>query len=334
MLPKDYINYKLTGSFVTDYSDASGMLLLDVKNKKWSKEMLEICSVSEDQLPELHESYDVIGTVNNEELPFLKGVKVTAGAGDNVAAAIGTNTLKDGSCNISLGTSGTIFIANDSFVDNANHAIHNFAHASGRYHLMGCMLSAASCNKWFTEEILKEDTRKLQEEIGEEKLGYNTVFFLPYLMGERSPINDTEARACFFGMDMSTSRGDMLLAVFEGVAFALRDSLEVIRSSGVKIERSNLCGGGAKSALWRKILANVLNLKIDILEAEEGPGYGGAMLGMTADGQYASLEECAEKLCHVKETVEPDPELVKAYEERYQIFKKIYPALKDIYKKL
>ncbi len=334
MLPKDYINYKLTGVFSTDYSDASGMLLLDVKNKRWSKEMLEICSVKEEQLPELYESYEVTGTVNNGELPELKGVKVVAGAGDNAAAAIGTNTLKDGSCNISLGTSGTVFLAYDEFPDNPNHAVHNFAHASGNYHLMGCMLSAASCNKWFTEEILKEDTRILQEGIKEEKLGMNTVYFLPYLMGERSPINDTDARASFLGMNMSTTREEMLLAVFEGVAFALRDSVEAIRSTGIDIKRSNLCGGGARSPLWRKILANVLDLPIDILEAEEGPGYGGAMLGMVADGQYRDLKICADALCHIKETIYPEKELTKRYERRYQTFRKIYPALKDIYKEL
>lgn len=186
MLPKDYINYLLTGVFSSDYSDASGTLLLDVEHKCWSKQMMEICSVREDQLPKLYESYEVTGTIKEEiaeEFGLNKDVIVVAGAGDNAAAAIGTNTLKDGACNISLGTSGTIFICSDAFRQNKNNAIHNFAHANGRYHLMGCILSAASCNKWFAENILEtKDYQGLQEKIDDEKLGNNEIYFLPYLM--------------------------------------------------------------------------------------------------------------------------------------------------------
>lgn len=199
MLPKDYLNYRLTGEHVTDFSDASGTLLLDVKNKCWSREMLDICNVSLEQLPRLAESYEVIGTVLPEisrELGLNNGVKVVAGAGDNAAAAIGTGTVKDGECNISLGTSGTVFISTDKFsVDNLN-AMHSFCHASGKYHLMACILSAASCNRWFCEEILKTtDYLTEQLKITDDKLGNNDIYFLPYLMGERSPINDTDARA-------------------------------------------------------------------------------------------------------------------------------------------
>ena len=335
MLPKDYINYRLTGVHCSDYSDASGTLLLDVKHKCWSKEMCEICSVPESWLPKLYESYDEVGKVNNPEVPFLNGITVAAGPGDNAAAAIGTNTLASGTCNISLGTSGTIFIANDSFsVDPAN-ALHSFAHASGKYHLMGCILSAASCNKWFLEDILnRKDYAGILESLPEDFLGTNTVYYLPYLMGERSPLNDPDARSCFIGMNMATTPAEMDLAVLEGVAFAIRDCLESASSEQIQIASSTLCGGGAKSHIWRTIIANVLNIRIDIPEAEEGPGYGGALLAMTADGKFTSIEECASAFCHIKESIEPDVELAKRYQKKYQTFRSIYPALKNIFKQL
>ena len=272
MLPKDYINYMLTGVHSCDYSDASGMLLLDVKNKCWSDKMLEICSVTKEQMPSLFESSDVTGTVKADvaaQLGLNEGVKVVAGAGDNAAAAIGTGTVGNGKCNISLGTSGTIFISSSNFGVDPNNALHAFAHADGCYHLMGCMLSAASCNKWFMEDILYDtDYKSNQAPITDDKLGRNSVFFLPYLMGERSPINDTSARGTFLGMSMDTTRADMLQAVFEGVAFAIRDSFEVAKSLGIEIERSNICGGGAKSALWKKIMANVLGIRLDTVKTE------------------------------------------------------------------
>ena len=183
MLPKDYINYMLTGVHACDYSDASGMLLLDVEHKRWSDEMLEICGVSESQMPRLFESYEVIGNVTADVgLPHT--AKVVAGAGDNAAAAVGTGTVGDGACNISLGTSGTVFISSEKFGVDPFNALHAFAHADGRYHLMGCMLSAASCNKWLCDEILNTtDYAGEQKDITDDRLGNNRVYFLPYLMG-------------------------------------------------------------------------------------------------------------------------------------------------------
>lgn len=336
MLPKDYLAYKLSGVFCTDYSDASGMLLLDVQNKCWSKEMMEICGVTEEQLPKLFESYEVVGTVTSEiaaEFGFGNDVKVIAGAGDNAAAAVGTGTVGDGMCNISLGTSGTIFISSDSFGVDENNALHSFDHADGHYHLMGCMLSAASCNKWWMDEILKTK-EYAAEQANITKLGENNVFYLPYLMGERSPHNDPKARASFIGMTMDTTREEMTQAVLEGVVFGLRDSLEVARSLGIQIERTKICGGGAKSPLWKKMIANIMNLKVDVIESEEGPGYGGAILAAVGCGEFASVEEAAGKLVKVVETVEPDAELVAKYEEKYQKFRKIYPALKGVFQEL
>ena len=312
------------------------MLLLDVEHKCWSKEMLEICNVKEEQLPTLYESYEVVGNVKPEvaeELGILTSVKVIAGAGDNAAAAVGTGTVGEGRCNISLGTSGTIFISSKKFGVDEHNALHSFDHADGYYHLMGCMLSAASCNKWWMDEILKtKEYAKEQEQI--RKLGENKVFYLPYLMGERSPHNDPKARATFIGMTMDTTREDMTQAVLEGVAFGLRDSLEVARSLGIQIERTKICGGGAKSPLWKKIVANVMNLKVDVIESEEGPGYGGAILAAVGCKEFASVEEATEKLVKIVDTVEPDAELVAKYEERYQKFRQIYPTLKGLFQEL
>ena len=302
MLPKDYLAYRLSGSFCTEYSDASGMLLLDVEHKCWSAKMLEICGITEAQLPKLYESWEVVGTA----------------------------TVGDGGCNISLGTSGTLFISSKKFGVDKNNALHSFDHADGNYHLMGCMLSAASCNKWWMDEILKTKDYPA-EQAGITRLGENHVFYLPYLMGERSPHNDPSARAAFIGMSMDSTREDMTQAVLEGVAFGLRDSLEVARSIGVNPERTKICGGGAKSPLWRKIIANVMNMKVDLIESEEGPGYGAAILAAVGCGVFDSVEEAAKKLVKVTGTEEPDSELVQKYEERYQEFKKLYPALKGIY---
>ena len=329
MLPKDYIAYCLSGIFCTDYSDASGTLLLDVKNKRWSKEMLDICSVNENMLPRLFESYEVVGTIKDdiaELLGFDRTVKIIAGAGDNAAAAIGTGTVGDGMCNISLGTSGTIFISENIFRNTKNHAIHSFAAADGGYHLMGCMLSAASCNKWWMDDILKTDEYfKEQENIV--KLGENNVFFLPYLMGERSPHNDPNARAAFIGMSMDTTRTEMTQAVLEGVAFGLRDSLEAAKSMGIKIDRAKICGGGAKSELWRKIIANVLNIEIDVPQIEEGPSYGAAVLAAVGCGEYNTVDEAVKAMTGTADTVIPDREIASKYDEKYNIFRNIYPPL-------
>ncbi|MCI8916037.1 MAG: xylulokinase [Oscillospiraceae bacterium] len=335
MLPKDYINYKLTGVHCTDYSDASGMLLLDVAHKCWSKEMCQIGGGAEEQLPRLYESWEVVGTLKPDAAQSLglpASVKVCAGAGDNAAAAIGTGIVGAGGCNISLGTSGTIFISSDKFGVDPNNALHAFAHADGGWHLMGCMLSAASCNQWWCGDILgTKDYPGEQNAITLDRLGRNQVFFLPYLMGERSPINDTDARGAFVGMSMDTTRADLTQAVLEGVAFAIRDSFEVAKSLGIPIPRSMICGGGAKSPLWRTIFANVLGIPLDLPQTEQGPGYGGAVLTMVGCGAFESVQSACDALVRVAGTVEPDPELTARYEARYRKFRAIYPALKNVF---
>lgn len=303
-----------------------------MKNREWSDEMLKICGHG-GMLPKLYESYEVVGTLKAEiakDLGLSEKVKVIAGAGDNAAAAVGTGTVGDGRCNISLGTSGTIFISSRNFGVDEHNALHSFAHADGNYHLMGCMLSAASCNKWWSEEILKTKDFKAEQE-GICRLGENHVFYLPYLMGERSPHNNPDARAMFIGMSMDTTREEMTQAVLEGVAFGLRDSLEVARSLGIQLERTKICGGGAKSPLWKKMIANIMNLKVDVIESEEGPALGAAMLAAVGCGAYPDVETVAEKVVKVIDTIEPEADLVQKYEERYQEFRKIYPAVKELF---
>lgn len=338
LLPKDYLVYRLTGVHATDYSDASGTLLLDVAHKRWSSEMLDLCGVTEAQMPTLFDSWQPVGTLTAAAATALglpTDVVVCAGAGDNAAAAIGTGTVGEGRCNISLGTSGTVFISSEQFRVDPHNALRAFAHADGGFHLMGCMLSAASCNKWWMEDILHDgDYAAAQEAIVPEKLGRSHVFYLPYLMGERSPINDTNARAVFLGMTMDTTRADMTQAMLEGVAFALRDSVEIARSLGLDISRSTLCGGGSRSPLWRTILANVLGIPLDLPATEQGPGYGAALLALVACGRYRNVAEVSRAMLHIQATVQPDPELTALYDARYAEFKQIYPACRPLFASL
>ena len=297
--------------------------------------MLEICGLTLEQLPALHESYEAVGTLKPEYAKMLglpSTVKIAAGAGDNAAAAVGTGTVGNGRCNISIGTSGTIFISSSAFGVDSHNALHAFAHADGHYHLMGCMLSAAACNSWWMDKILgSTDYTGQQAQITDQMLGRNTVYYLPYLMGERSPHNDPAARSVFVGMSMDTTRAQMTQAVLEGVAFAMRDSLEAARSLGLAVTRSKICGGGAKSPLWKKIFANVLGLQLETVETEEGPGYGGAILAAVACGAFDSVQQATDALVRISGTVEPDPGLTDLYAQRYAKFRQIYPALKPLF---
>ena len=336
MLPKDYLAYRLTGVHCTDVSDASGTLFFDVKNRRWSEEMCSICHIEDEWLPKVYESCQCVGTVLPhiaQELGIEDTVKVASGAGDNAAAAVAAGVVGEGKCNISLGTSGTIFISSDRFGVDKNNALHSFCDANGAYHLMGCMLSAASCNKWWMEDILNTKEYGAEQE-NIRNLGDNHVYYLPYLMGERSPYNNPNARATFIGMTMDTTRQDMTLAVLEGVAFGLRDSYEVAKSIGINTCSTRICGGGAKSLLWRKIIANVLNINVEILEKEEGPSLGAAMLAAVACGEYGSVEEAASGIVRVIDVSEPDAKLSEKYQNRYMQFKNIYPSCRELFNKI
>lgn len=333
MLPKDYLIYRFTKIHATDVSDASGMLLFDVEHKCWSDEMIQIVGIKKEQLANLYESYDVVGNLTQDaakELGLTTQVKVVAGAGDNAAGAIGTGTLEHGMCSVSLGTSGTVFIASDTFAVDDNNALHSFAHANGKFHFLGCMLSAASANRWWMEEVLETKDHAV-EQAKITKLGENKVFFLPYLSGERTPHNNPYAKGAFIGMTMETDRAQMSQAVLEGVAYALRDAIEIARAHKITIDRIRITGGGAKSTLWCELIANIMNVVVDRVECEEGPGFGAAILAAVGCKEYASVEEAAKELVKVTMSIEPKKELVEKYEVLYQKFRTLYPALKDVF---
>lgn len=336
MLPKDFIAYKLSGVHSTDVSDASGMLLLDVKNKCWSKEMLDIVGLKDWQMANIYESYQVVGTIKEslaKELGLTPNVKIIAGGGDQAVAAVGTGTVGHGMCNVSLGTSGVVFVASKDYSEVEKNALHVFAHADSRYHYMGVTLAAAASNKWWMDDILgTKEYDKEQKEI--RSLGENNVYFLPYLMGERTPHNNPKARGTFTGITMDTTREDMTQAVLEGVAFSLRDSLEIIRNLGVKVDRIRINGGGAKSPLWCKIIANVFNVEVDKINSEEGPAFGAAILATVGCGKYSTVEEATENLIQVTQTIKQDSDLVKKYNKKYEIYKELYPTLKPMFDKM
>ena len=306
-LPKDYINYRLTGAFATDVSDASGTLYFDVEHRCWSREMLELLGVEEAALPMVFESDAVIGRTSC----FGLDAAVVAGAGDNAAAAIGTDTVNAGQCNISLGTSGTVFLPTDHYVKTENPALHSFCHANGKWHLMGCILSAASCNKWLNETVLQS--------------GYSVdcapsadgLYFLPYLSGERCPHNDEDVRGAWIGLTHTTTREQLQLSVYEGVSFAIRDCIALCPEP---VRAATVCGGGTKSKPWMQVLADVLNIELRVIE-NEGPAFGGALLA-------AGLRHAPT----VERVVLPRQESAAIYEKKYQNYRALYPILKDFFK--
>ena len=333
LLPKDYLNHLLTGVYATDVSDASGTLLFDVARRAWSEDMLALCGLTAAQMPEVHESYEAIGTLLPEvaaELGLPAGVVVAAGAGDNAAAAVGTGAVGAGTMNISLGTSGTVFIPTTDFAAGVGDRIHSFCHADGAWHLMGCILSAASCNAWWVNDVLgADDMAAEQAGIDVDSAERSLPYFLPYLMGERTPLNDVSARGAFVGMSMSTTRSDLTRAVLEGVAFAVRDSVEIARSLGVSLASSTVCGGGARSAVWLQMLADVLGIELVLPATEQGPGFGGAMLAAVAAGAFDSVAACAGSIVSERKRVTPNPDLASAYDRRYRVWHGLYPALRE-----
>lgn len=337
MLPKDYVSFKLTGNYSTDVSDASGMLLLDVEKRTWSKEMLEFLELDETVLPELYESYEVTGTVTDAvkaELGLEGEILVTGGAGDQAAGAVGTGTVKEGIVSVTLGTSGVVFAAHETYaVDAAGNRLHAFCHANGKYHSMGVMLSAANCLKWWVETINKGVSfEELLEEAAQVEPGSNKLIFLPYLMGERTPYADADAKGSFIGMTMNTERGHMTRAVLEGVAFGLMDSLEILRDLKIPIDEVRVIGGGAKSPLWKQILADIFNVTIQEINTNQGGGLGAAILAATGAGHYGSVSEGCDKLISVTNHVEPIQENVEKYKKVYPLYQRLYDDLKDWYK--
>ncbi len=334
MLPKDYIAYKLSGTFATDVSDASGTLYFDCENKCWSSEMLNILHISKKQLPQVFESYEVIGELKEEYIQKfnLNNVpKIVIGGGDQAVGAIGTGTVKDNSCSLALGTSGVMFVANDKyFVDN-KYGMHSFAHANGKYHMMSVMLNAAGAVNWFFEKVLnRTDYDNISKQIENIEINDN-LFFLPYLTGERTPINDPNAKGTFVGLTLQHDSSHMFNAVLEGVAFAFRDSYEIFKELGINIHKMRVTGGGATNKQWVQIIANVLNVQIDYINTNEGGALGACLLAMVGVGEYATVEEATDNIIKVTNSIKPQQEKVEKYNTKYEKFKNIYPAVKKLF---
>lgn len=337
LLPKDYLAYKLSGVFATDFSDASGTLYLDVQNKQWSGDMLSLLGISEEQLPALYESSQVIGTVRRElaeELGLSPEVKVVIGGGDQAVAAVGGGVVAPGDCSVSLGTSGVVFAATDRFYVDDSNSLHSFCHANGKYHLMGVTLAAAASLKWWVEEIQKSaDYDGLLAEAAEAAVE-DGLFFLPYLMGERTPHNDPHCRGTFMGLNMLHGRQHMTRAVMEGVAFSLRDTFEIMKQMGIAVSSVSISGGGSASRLWCQIIADVLGVPVNTLSSNEGPAFGAAILAAVGTGRFASVDSACRELIAVTDTLLPLAENVGLYHEKYAKYRQIYPVNKALFKAL
>lgn len=334
MLPKDYVSYLLSGVFASDVSDLSGTLYFDVANRAYSKEMLEILGLNESQLPAIHESTDVVGTLKAElkELLNIKNdVKVVIGGGDQAVGAVGVGIVEDGSCSISLGTSGVVFVASDTFNIDHKSYLQSYAHSNGKYHVMGVMLNAAGALKWWSEQINNDKEYDVFFDNLNSTPIDDSIFFLPYLSGERSPINDANAKGVFFGLGLHHQKANMDRAVIEGVTFALRDTFELVKNLGVNIQTLRITGGGAKSNIWAQMISNVMNVDVVRIKIEEGPALGAAILAMVGTGAYHSVAEACTEIVEIKDTFSPTKTTVKLYQEKYDRFIKLYPNLKSLF---
>lgn len=333
MLPKDYIAYKLSGIFATDVSDASGMLTLDVKNRKWSSKMIEISGLKEENFARVYESYESVGNIKNEiakELSLNENVKIVIGGGDQAVGAVGMGVVNDDYLSVALGTSGVVFANSSNYVHDKDGRLHSFCHVSGKYHQMGVILSAASCLKWWVEEINKTSDYKMLIEEAENSEAKD-LYFLPYLVGERTPHNDINVRGSFIGLNINHKRGDMTKAVLEGVAFALRDSYEILKEMDIKSKIIRLSGGGARNILWQEIICNVLGLEAETVNSLEGPAFGAAILASVGDKAYRNVDEACKEIIKPLNRIYPNEKEVEKYNKKYEKFKKLYPMLKEFY---
>jgi xylulokinase len=349
LLPKDYIRYKLTGKLATEVSDASGTLLFDVGKREWSKKMLDVLDIPEDWMPPVFESH-IPSACLSEELTNKFGlshsVPVAGGGGDQAAGAVGTGVVYPGILSVSLGTSGVVFAFNEELLVDEQNRLHSFCHAvNGKWHTMGVMLSAAECLRWWAktvgqeEQALANKSSKSPYEImcdaaGKSPVGSKGLLFLPYLMGERTPYADANARGCYIGLTTRHTKGMMTRSILEGVAYGLRDSVEIMRDLNIPIKQIRVTGGGAKSKYWRQILADVIGVEVVTLENTEGPAFGAALLAGVAADLYSDVETVCNQLVHVKEVIQPDRENVKVYNHYYRLYRELYSTLKNTFDEL
>ncbi len=332
LLPKDYIRFKLTGDFASDYSDASGMLLLDVKNKCYSHEMLEMIGITTEQLPKLYESYEVTGKLSDvvkKELGITHDVLVVGGAGDQAAGAIGSGVVKPGAVSVTLGTSGVVFAAHDDYKVDKENRLHAFCHASGHYHSMGVMISAASCLKWWNDEALvNDDISKLLSEVRDE---ISDVIFLPYLLGERTPYANPDAKGVFFGMTMTTDRSTLTKAVLEGVAFGLKDSLDLLKVMSINTDDLRILGGGAQSQQWKQIIADIFGQPIYDINTNQGGALGAAILAAVGAGAYGNVSEATNHIIKTTTMYKPDMKKHELYKIKHKKYSQLYNRLEPLF---
>jgi len=337
MLPKDYLVYKLSGVFASDVSDLSGTLYFNPNKRSYSMEMLEILGLSLDMLPSVHESYEVVGQLTpdlKELLHLTQDVQIVVGGGDQAVGAVGVGTVLDGECSISLGTSGVIFVSSDTFNIDTKSYLQSYAHANGKYHVMAVMLNAAGAIKWWNEQVLEDNDYVAYYKRVSEAPIQDDLFFLPYLTGERAPINDSDAKGILFGLGLHHSKKHIDRAIVEGVTFALRDSFELIKNLGVNIERVRITGGGAKSDIWAQMIADIMNVEVVKIQAEEGPALGAAILAMVGARAYSSVEKASSTIVKLSKLFAPQQDNVNVYREKYKQFVKIYPHVADLYKQV
>lgn len=333
LLPKDYIRLKLSGDKASDVADSSGTLLFDVANRKWSDAMLSAFEIAEELLPQVFESIEITGEVSKKsagETGLKTGTKIVAGAGDNAAGAIGMGLSKPGTVGVTIGTSGVVFGVTSEPKLDLEGRIHTLCHAvPNRWHNTGVTLAAGLSLKWFRENFGDgKSFDELVNDAAEISSGADGAIWLPYLMGERTPHLDANARAAFIGLTASHTKAHLTRAVMEGVAFSLRDSVEIFKQTGAKIERIRLGGGGAKSKLWRQIQADVYNQEVEILEADQGAAFGAAILAGVGAGKWKTVDEACENTIGVAQTVEPNTDSVKKLNRNYEAYKLLYNALR------
>jgi xylulokinase len=324
LLPKDYVRLRLTGERAMDVADASGTLLLDVAARRWSTTVVGALDLPEAWLPPLLESPHVAGRTP-------AGVAVAAGAGDQPAAALGVGIDVPGPLSVVLGTSGVVLAALPRYQADPEARVHAFCHAVPEaWQAMGVMLSAAGSLQWFRDALAPAvPFSELVAEAERWPPGTDGLVFLPYLAGERTPHADPDARGAFSGLELRHDRGALVRAVLEGVAFGLRDSFELLRALGVAAERGRVSGGGARGRLWLEIVASTLAIPLELTAVEEGSAFGAAMLGGVAGGVFGDVHEAVSRCVRVRETIDPRPDWVEAYDSRYPRYRSLYPALKE-----
>lgn len=344
LLPKDYVRLKLSGERATDVADASGTLLLDVRERTWSNAMLDYAEIDRSLLPALFESQEVCGRVSSDgarATGLIEGTPIVAGAGDQAAGAVGLGVVRPGAVSATIGTSGVVFAATDRPALDLRGRVHTFCHAiPGRWHVMGVTQAAGLSLRWFRDRFSASSAKSdeelsyqsLVEEAAHVPAGADGVMWLPYLMGERTPHLDPRARAALVGLTASHTHAHVVRAILEGVAFSLRDTLTIFDEMNVPVETIRLGGGGARSALWRQIQADVYGQAVDLAETEEGAAYGAALLAGVGAGVWSSIDEACAQIVRVSKRINPDAQAARLLNARYKIYQSLYPALRVINK--